>query len=831
MTDRESSAKQVFLDALEQPEAARAAFVADACANDEALRRRVDELLAVHADSEAVGTTRLADLVPGSRIDKYLLIERLGEGGFGVVYLAEQEQPVRRQVALKVLKLGMDTVRVIARFEQERQTLALMDHPNIAKVLDAGATPTGRPYFVMERVPGVPITCYCAERALRLAERLDLFRAVCLAVQHAHQKGILHRDFKPSNVLVAEVDGQPVPRVIDFGIAKAIGGGLPGTPALTAENQPIGTPSYMSPEQMRGAADVDTRSDVYALGVTLYELVTGTVPFEPGLGFDAFRRTVMGTDPPPPSARVEAGADPSQPFAVPRELDWIILRCLAREREQRYPSALALEQDLARLLNHLPVEAAPPSAAYRLRKLLRRHRGAAIAAAAVLLALTAGAVAAAIGFVEARHQANVAREVNQFFTRDLLPAARPSDRPGRGRNVTLREVLDSAAARIDEGGRFHDEPLVEAAIRRSIGETYLVLGLLKEAEIHLRRAEELGGETSGLDNPDQRQLMLARATALRNLGRFTEGEALLHEVLGFVEDRLGEDHQDAVAARIGLALSLAMRGRTEEAVAHCRKVLTLVPDDLVLRHQRARENVAVALARCHLGEEANELFRRALEVERTLLAPGDPDLLDLTVNFAVTERRAGRVDEAERLLAEVLEHAEHEDGLLGSDHPITIVAAYNLGSLRLEKGMVADADRLLTDALDAARRVFGPGEVNTLGIIGQLARVREQQGRLADAEQLTREALAAATEAFGEAHLLTVSLLNDLAAELVAQEREEEAEELLWRAHAAAEQAFGAGHAHTAITRSNLAEFLRDRGREEEARAVEREAAGPGRGE
>jgi serine/threonine protein kinase len=448
--------EDLFHRALEAPEAERAALLAAACGDDDALRRRVELLLRMHQNpgtflaAPAVETPThaypadghtppapAADAT-GTRVGPYKLLQLIGEGGMGAVYLAEQQVPVRRQVALKLVKAGMDSRAVLARFEAERQALALMDHPNIARVLDAGATETGRPYFVMELVKGVSITRFCDEKRVGLRERVGLFADVCRAVQHAHQKGVIHRDLKPSNVLVALYDGRPVPKVIDFGVAKAAGTRLTDKTLFTGFGTVVGTPEYMSPEQAElNQLDVDTRSDVYSLGVLLYELLTGTTP----LDRERVRRSsvlevlrlVREEEPPRPSARLGSAADPRRLAGLVRgELDWIAMRCLEKDRARRYQSPGELADDLARYLADEPVQACPPSAAYRFHKFARRHRAAILLAAAFAGLLVAGAGVSAWQAVRAtRAQGNARaaqadaeanlrrahRAVNDSFTR------------------------------------------------------------------------------------------------------------------------------------------------------------------------------------------------------------------------------------------------------------------------------------------------------------------------------------------------------------------------------------------------------------------------------
>src|SRR5262245_60071455 len=407
--------EELLNEALNLPLDQRDAFLLGACGNDDELRKKVETLLHAHGQAEGFLSetpTMLSSAIaegPGTRIGRYRLLQQIGEGGMGVVYMAEQEEPVRRRVALKIIKLGMDTRQEVARFEAERQALALMDHPNIANVLDAGATDSGRPYLVMELVRGVPITEYCDKNKLSAKDRLELFIPVCQAIQHAHQKGVIHRDIKPSNVMVTLNDGQAHPMVIDFGVAKATNQRLTEKTLFTNYAQMIGTPAYMSPEQAEmSKLDVDTRTDVYALGVLLYELLTGTTPFPAkdllSMGYGEMQRVIAEQEPLRPSTRLSTMANEERTVVAKNrsmeasvlgkifrgDLDWIVMKCLEKDRARRYETANGLAADLKRHLNNEPVVARPPSAAYRLHKLIRRNKLAFAAGAAVLMVLIFG---------------------------------------------------------------------------------------------------------------------------------------------------------------------------------------------------------------------------------------------------------------------------------------------------------------------------------------------------------------------------------------------------------------------------------------------------------
>jgi eukaryotic-like serine/threonine-protein kinase len=533
--------KTILAEAIEKVGPDRRAFLDQACGSDAILRAEVESLLASAEEageflqSPTAGAPAASEDPlregPGSIIGPYKLLELIGEGGFGSVFMAEQQFPIRRKVALKIIKLGMDTRQVIARFEAERQALAMMDHPNIAKVFDAGATESGRPYFVMELVKGEPITEYADQNQLTIRERLELFSQVCNAIQHAHQKGVIHRDIKPRNVLVSTQDGHPLAKVIDFGIAKAMSAQLTDKTLFTEFKQLIGTPQYMSPEQAAGSLDIDTRTDIYSLGVLLYELLTGTTPFSAeelrSAAYDEMRRIIREEEPPRPSTRLSQstatlpsvaalrGSEPKKLDSMVRgDLDWVVMKTLEKDRGRRYETANALTQDIQRHLNNESILARPSSATYRFWKMVRRNKLAFAATSAVVAALIIGlgvstwefgkeraarqrAVAAEQVEARLRQQAESETAKAKAVTRFLEQAlSTVSPYGGGNKGVLVRDLLDDTARKLDDGA-FRDEPDVEASLRQTVGETYVDLGSLDAARPHLERALELRRELYG----------------------------------------------------------------------------------------------------------------------------------------------------------------------------------------------------------------------------------------------------------------------------------------------------------------------------------------------
>ena len=829
-----SRVEEIFEGALALSGAERAAFLDDACASDAALRRDVEGLL--RASDRAGGF--LEGRTPGShaangeeigtRIDRYTLLEKLGEGGCGIVYLAEQQEPVRRQVALKIIKLGMDTAAVIARFEAERQALALMDHPNIARVFDAGATANGRPYFVMELVRGVRITDYCDQHQLATADRLALFTHVCHAIQHAHQKGVIHRDIKPSNILVALHDGQPVPKVIDFGIAKATQGRLTEHTLFTAFEQFVGTPAYMSPEQAElGGVDVDTRADIYSLGVLLYELLAGTTPYDPATlrkaGLDEIRRIIREVEPPRPSTRLATLSDldrstiaqhrdtaPANLSGLLRgDLDWIVMRCLEKDRARRYETPGALAADIARHLENEPVLARPPSTSDRLGKLFARHKLAVAATTMVVVALVGG-----LGFSTWRYFRETAALARAVAAEQV--------------QVRLRTEAEAALTRATAAEQTQARLAAQAeTARENEARQRAVADAARANETRLRTAAEDGQARAQSEAARSAQVARLIAEMLKNVGPHValgRDTRLLRDILDDTAKRLGSElsgqPEVELELREVLAAAYADLGEAENAVAMRRAALAL------RQKLWSDEHIVVSVAWTDLGRallslgqavEAEACFRTALAIQEKL----DDDRVRQTMGFLASAlERQGRHVDAEAVQRRLLARNQAQWGEQSADAAGT---AMNLGMQLSRQGRTAEAEKLLRDAL-AKRRALPARDVEIAGALSNLAMAIAPTGKLGEAESLMRESIALRKKALGADDPDLANFLGNLANVLRRAGKLDEAETLYREVLALQRKFFGPDHPRLNGTLQSLGHIVQTTRRWDEAHALFSEA-------
>ena len=738
-----------------------------------------------------------------SRIGPYKILRVLGSGGMGIVYEAEQGEPVRRRVALKVIKIGMDTKQVVARFEAERQALAVMEHPSIAKVLDAGETDTGRPYFSMELVQGVRLTDFCDTHQLSIRARLELFIRLCDAVQHAHQKGVIHRDLKPSNVMVIEQAGTPIPKVIDFGIAKAIAHRLTDRTLVTEHGQAIGTPAYMSPEQAEmSGLDVDTRTDVYSLGVMLYELLVGRLPLDPDdLGMPAFiaQLVLRETDSPIPSAGFGNLGDLSQQIAKLRrvdattlrrelrgDLDWIIMKAMDKDRMRRYDTVNGLAMDIRRHLADEPVVARPPSTADRMTKFVRRNKVAVIAGSLVAASVVVGLALASVGLVQARRaqaeaarEAQAAREVSDFLVR-LFEVSDPSE--ALGNSITAREILDLGAAQIRD--ELTDQPVVQARLMGTMGYVYSALGLYDEGRPLLEQSLALRERALDPEHPDVAQSLKDLANLHRAVGNFAEAGPLLERALAIEEAAYGPVHAavgETVSALATLHWSLAQYAEAqplfERSVAIKEELFGPTHEEVGL----GLSNLGGVLLSQGQLAEAEPLLRRALTIREKVLDPNHPDLAGTLNNLGALYWMQGDYAQAEPLYQRTLEIYETT---LGPEHPNTASGLNNLGETYWALGRFDEAEPHLTRALAIKEKILGADHPSTANTLQAVANLQRDQGRHDDAEATYRRALAIRERVLDPSAPEIAETLDDYAELLRTLGRTAEADRLEARATA-----------------------------------------------
>jgi len=767
---------------------------------------------------------------PGTCIGRYKLLNMLGEGGMGIVYLAQQELPIRRQVALKVIKPGMDSARVIARFEAERQALALLDHPNIAHVHDAGTTENSRPYFVMEYVEGLSITEHCDHYKLTIEDRLNLFLQVCHAVHHAHLKGIIHRDIKPSNILVSIREDQGVPKIIDFGIAKAISRPLSEGTLFTEQGQLFGTPEYMSPEQAEmGNLDIDIRTDVYSLGVLLYVLLTGVLPFDPKIlregGIDTIRQVIREEDPKTPCTRLTSLGEEATKVAESRstevatlarclhkELEWIPLKAMRKERTERYRSVSELADDVENYLKGAPLIAGPPSTVYRLKKFMGRNRALVTGIVAVLAVLMAGVVVSAVFAIgqararaETERQAMDAQAVNNFLSNDLVWIISPFR--AWSRDATIRSFLDAVSENLED--KFEDRPLIEASIRHVLGSTYQTLTEYKEADPHLQRALDIRRERLGAEHPLTLDTMTNIAWLYWQQSRYDEAELLAFNALQGRRHVLGDEHTNTLMSMIVLGAVYWFQG-------HYDKTEPLFFGAMeVSRRVLGQEHRWTVVSMSHLGtlytsqgryDKAEPLLLEAVKSMPRVWGPEHPYTTVTMRRLGFLYLVQGRYDEAEPLLVE----AEKVDRrVLGEEHTYTMASMNSLGSLYVRQERYDEAEPLLCKALDAGSQVLGEEHLYLLWFRNALAGLYTKQERYDEAEPLLVKAVDIGCRTLGEKHPETLGSINGLGVLRTKQKRYDEAEPLLIQALEGRRLRLGDEHPHTQGSLNDLIELYK----------------------
>jgi eukaryotic-like serine/threonine-protein kinase len=873
-----SSVEAIFFSALELPPHERAAFLDRACAGDVELRQRVELMLVAQSNlgeflnppqsGAAVDAETTRPLVPSETesagaiiAGRYKLLERIGAGGMGTVWLADQLEPVRRRVAVKLIRAESGSSQtILARFDAERQAIALMDHSNIAKLFDAGTTApadgpgiaAGRPYFVMELIRGVPLNEYCDQHTLSITDRLNLFTQICSAIQHAHQKGITHRDLKPTNILVESHDGKPVPKVIDFGLAKAVSGQpLTEHSLVTHFGTVVGTPLYMAPEQAHfNAIDVDTRADIYALGVNLYELLTGTTP----VGREQLRRTALDeilrvireNEPPTPSRRLSSpDSSPSvaanrltEPSKLSRllrgDLDWIVMKALSKERDRRYESASAFAKDIERFLNHEPVLAGPPGTAYRLRKFVRRNRGRVIAGALLLLALLLGLAGTTYGMIEAerarrravsaeaetRKRADDVQQVADYQAK-MLQQVDPAE-AGVKLSGDLRTRLGAALEKVKVSE-------AEKSARLTAFDRELHVVNATDAAVAILDRTVLAPAVTAIETQfaDQANvdasLRMTLGDVYTKLGRDEEALALFRRAYALRAQALGEEHRETLRslAAVGRALSELQKADEAEttiarALESCRRVLG--PDDPeTLGVQNIR---SMFLYRLGKFEECEASSRDELERRSRALGPEHKDTLRTMNDLGLFLRARDKRDEAAAILRSAVESMRRQPNL-DQNEPLSLLD--NLGNALSEQGKLEEADPYLREVLEGRRRLNGEDHPMTLMALNNLAALLQSAGRLDEAEPFAREAVDKSRRVRGSEHRETLVTLNVLALIYHKQGKLDKAEPLYREALATGRRVLGEDHPDTVTWANNLSSLLRQQGKYTEAEPIVRE--------
>ncbi len=893
--------RELFLAARELDTAERADYLDRTC-DDSVVRKEVETLLEhQHAPNELLEhpshlqglRTELArafqstegEPVP-ERIGRYAILGALGGGGMGIVYLAEQENP-RRKVALKVVRSGGTSPAMLRRFEHEASILGHLDHPGIAHIHEAGVADmqtidglsARRPFFAMEYVEGESISEFARCRKLGPSERLTLVAGICDAVHHAHQKGVIHRDLKPGNILVT-AEGQS--KILDFGVARVTDADIQTVTMQTEVGQLIGTVPYMSPEQFSGiSANVDTRSDIYALGVITYELLTGRLPH------DVSRMTI------PQAARIITDEEPTSLTSVNKDfrgdIDTIVSKALEKDKDRRYQSASDLAADIRRHLSDEPITARPPTTVYQLRKFARRNKALVGGTMATFMALLIGIIGmtvqaatvarqrdaardaqqlAELRETEAQRQASIAEAINAFLNDDLLASVNPVT--ARSRDITVLEVLDNAATAIE--GKFKDEPVVEAAIRLTLGQTYMSLAKFEQADTHLARSVELRVQELGDDHVDTSKALMIQGYLRIRQGRYDDAEPMFLRSLAVFRHAFGEDHEETLSAKGVLGVLYRRQGRYAEAEPLYLEVLEGRRRVLGEEHRHtlvSMNNLAILYRVQGKIAPAENLYLETLVISRRVHGDDHPDTLNVMNSLAVLYKNESRFEEAERIYLDVIERKKSR---LGDEHPETLLTMRNLATLydfeekpeqaaelfrrvievsrrvlgeehpdklAAETGLAYayysleqwdNATALATATLATQRRLLGQKNGDTLSTMRLLAKVHAAQGRHEDAVDLFSEVFDVRRRTLGEDHRVTLGALSQLVTSLVALERFEEAEPLAIKSREAHLRMHGPDHEKTKEAVDTLVQLYEGWGKPDKAaefRAPATEATQP----